>query len=115
VGVGNIMMISVHERTREIGLRKAVGAPPRSIVAMIVEEAVLITMVSGYLGLLAAVSLVSYARSAIPPTSLFRNPELNLTAPVVATAILVVAGALAGLFTALRAARVNPIVALRVE
>jgi putative ABC transport system permease protein len=115
VGVSNIMLISVQERTREIGVRKALGAQPASIVRMIVEESVVITLVSGYLGLLAAVLLVSTAREAMPVTSFFRNPELDLMAGLGATLVLTVAGTLAGLFPALRAARVNPIAALRVE
>jgi putative ABC transport system permease protein len=115
MGVSNIMLISVQERTREIGVRKALGAPPSSIVRMIVEEAVVITLVSGYFGLLAAVAVVSTARDSLAPSSFFRNPELDLVAGLAATAILMAAGTLAGLFPALRAARVNPIAALRVE
>jgi putative ABC transport system permease protein len=115
MGVSNIMLISVQERTREIGVRKALGAGPASIIRMVVEEAVVITLVSGYLGLLAAVLVVSTARDAMPPTSFFRNPELDVVAGMGATVLLMVAGTLAGLFPALRAASVNPIVALRVE
>jgi putative ABC transport system permease protein len=115
VGVSNIMLISVQERTREIGVRKAVGAPPSSIIAMVLQEALAITLVSGYLGLCAGVALVSFAQRVIPPSPFFRRPEVDLTVGMMATAVLVVAGMLAGLFPALRAARVNPIAALRVE
>jgi putative ABC transport system permease protein len=115
VGVSNIMLISVQERTREIGVRKAVGAPPSSIIAMILQEALAITLVSGYLGLVAGVALVSFARKVIPPQTFFRNPDVDIKVGLMATAVLVLAGMMAGLFPALRAARVNPIAALRVE
>jgi putative ABC transport system permease protein len=115
VGVSNIMLISVSERTREIGVRKAVGAPPAAIVRMIVEEAVLVTLISGYLGLVAAVAVTNVVARVLPRTEFFRNPDVDLTVGLAATAVLVVAGTLAGLFPALRAARINPIAALRVE
>jgi putative ABC transport system permease protein len=115
VGVSNIMLISVQERTREIGVRKAVGAPPSSIVLMIVEEALAITLVSGYLGLVAGVGLLTLAQKLLPPTPFFRRPDVDLAVALGATGVLVVAGVVAGLFPALRAARINPIAALRVE
>jgi putative ABC transport system permease protein len=115
VGVSNIMLISVRERTREIGVRKAIGAPPSAIIAMIVQEALTITLVSGYFGLVAAVAAVSAARSFLPPTPYFRQPDVDLGVGLAATAVLAVAGTLAGLFPAREAARINPIRALRVE
>jgi putative ABC transport system permease protein len=115
VGVSNIMLISVQERTREIGVRKAVGATPSSIVLMILQEALAITLVSGYLGLVAAVAVVSVVQSVLPNAPYFRHPDVDLGVGLGATAVLVVSGVLAGLFPALRAARVNPIAALRVE
>jgi putative ABC transport system permease protein len=115
VGVSNIMLISVQERTREIGVRKAVGAPPSSIIAMILQEAMAVTLVSGYLGLCAGVALVSFAQNVIPPSPFFRHPEVDILVGLGATGVLVVAGMLAGLFPALRAARISPIAALRVE
>lgn len=115
VGVGNIMLISVAERTREIGLRKAIGAAPSTIVRMIVEEALLLTVASGYLGLCVAVAVVTAAGKVLPKSDYFSNPEVNLGVGLAATGVLVIAGILAGLFPAVRAARVNPITALRVE
>jgi putative ABC transport system permease protein len=115
VGVSNIMLISVQERTREIGVRKAVGARPSSIIAMILQEALAITVVSGYLGLVAAVAVVAAAQSLLPNAPYFRHPDVDLTVGLGATAVLVLSGVLAGLFPALRAARINPIAALRVE
>jgi putative ABC transport system permease protein len=115
VGVSNIMLISVQERTREIGVRKAVGAPPSSIIAMILQEALVITLVSGYLGLCAGVALVTFVQSVLPPQPFFRHPDIDFATAITATIVLAVAGMLAGLFPALRAARVQPIAALRVE
>jgi putative ABC transport system permease protein len=115
VGVSNIMLISVAERTREIGVRKAVGAPPSAIIRMIVEEALLITIVSGYLGLVTAVAVVNGVGRILPKTEFFSRPDVDIGVGLGATAVLVVAGTLAGLFPALRAARINPIAALRVE
>jgi putative ABC transport system permease protein len=115
VGVSNIMLISVQERTREIGVRKAVGAPPFAIVLMVVEEALAITVVSGYCGLVAGVGTLALAQRLLPPTPFFRRPDVDMGVALGATAVLVLAGMLAGFFPALRAARINPIAALRVE
>jgi putative ABC transport system permease protein len=115
LGVSNIMLISVHERTREIGVRKALGATSGSIINMIVQESLLVTTVSGCAGLVAGVLVVFAAERLIPPTPYFQRPEVDLTTGVAAVAVLVVAGVLAGLFPALRAVRVNPITALRNE
>jgi putative ABC transport system permease protein len=115
VGVSNIMLISVKERTKEIGLRKALGATPRSIVGMIVGEALLLTGVAGYLGLLGGIATVEAARSLLPASDYFRDPRVNLELAVWATGILIAAGALAGFFPARRAAAVDPVVALRDE
>jgi putative ABC transport system permease protein len=82
---------------------------------MILQEALAITLVSGYMGLVAAVAVVAAVQSLLPNAPYFRDPDVDLTVGLAATAVLVVSGLLAGLFPALRAARVNPIAALRVE
>ena len=115
VGVGNIMMISVKERTREIGIRKALGASPRAIVSNILWEALTITTVSGYLGLVTGVFVVDAVQDLIPKGEFFKDPQVELSVPLGATLILVLAGLLAGYFPARRAARVNPIDALRAD
>ncbi len=119
VGVSNIMLIIVQERTREIGVRKALGATPWSIISMIVQESVVITSLSGYLGLLAGVALLDAVRYALEQaggtTSYFDHPEVNISVALAATALLVVAGAVAGLIPAMKAANVKPIEALRAE
>ena len=113
VGVGNIMLISVAERTKEFGIRKALGATPLSIVGMVVFEATLITAVSGYLGLIAGLATVELVAHIAKDAPFFRAPSTDLGVALGAAASLVVVGALAGLFPALRATRVDPIVALR--
>jgi putative ABC transport system permease protein len=115
VGVSNIMLISVNERTREFGLRKAIGATPASIVRTVVEEALVITFVAGYVGLVAAVAVVQGVARVLPPTPFFSNPDVDVGVGLAATGVLMVAGVAAGLWPALRAARTNPITALRVE
>ncbi|MDX2093725.1 MAG: FtsX-like permease family protein [Kofleriaceae bacterium] len=112
VGVSNIMMISVKERTKEIGVRKALGATPPSIIFMIVQEAVALTGVAGLLGLSAGVACLSLL-DHLKLTAFIRNPSIDLSTGVIATAFLVFAGALAGYFPARNAARINPIHALR--
>ncbi|MEM9490162.1 MAG: ABC transporter permease [Myxococcota bacterium] len=113
VGVSNIMLVAVKERTREIGIRKALGATPRSIIAQIVQESVFITAVSGYLGLLVGVTLIELANRYLPPNDFIRNPQVDMSVGLTAMGLLVVAGALAGYFPARRAAKVDPVVALR--
>jgi putative ABC transport system permease protein len=113
ISVSNIMLISVAERTREIGIRKAIGATPGSLVRMVLFESILITAVSGYAGLLAGVGLIELIAPRAANTPFLRNPEVDIRMALVATALIVAAGAIAGFVPARRAARVNPIVALR--
>ena len=111
IGVSNIMLIIVKDRTREIGIRKALGATPFSIVSMVLQEAILITGLAGYLGLLAGVGAIRLLESV--SVEYFRNPQVGLGVGLTATLVLVLAGALAGFWPALQAARINPIEAMR--
>ena len=111
IGVSNIMLIVVKDRTREIGIRKALGATPYSIVSMILQEAIVITAVAGYFGLLAGVGVISLLSSM--EVDYFRNPRVDIWVGVIATIVLVIAGALAGLMPAMKAARIHPIEAMR--
>ncbi|HSZ24366.1 MAG TPA: ABC transporter permease [Cytophagaceae bacterium] len=119
VGVGNIMLIIVKERTKEIGIRKALGATPGSIISLIVQESIVITSVSGYIGLVAGVGILELIKYSMKASQVknpyFDNPEIDITIALIATVILVVTGALAGLFPAMRAASINPIEALKDE
>lgn len=111
VGVSNIMMIVVKERTREIGIRKALGATPFNVVKQILTEAVLITGFSGYLGLLAGVLVLETVGKDIQ-SEMFKQPEVDVSIALATTAVLVIAGAAAGLVPAMKAASVRPIEAL---
>ncbi len=131
VGVSNIMLIVVKERTKEIGIRKAIGASPSSVIGLILLEAIMITTVAGYIGLVMGTGLmemINYfmlqsadAASAAAANggqqgeSVFLNPTVDFNIAVSATLLLIVAGAIAGYIPAKRAASIKPIEALRDE
>lgn len=124
VGVSNIMLITVKERTREFGIRKAIGATPASLLRIIIAESVVITLFFGYIGMLCGIAANEYMNATIGHTvvdsglfkaTMFVNPTVGLDVCFGATAVMVVAGTLAGLMPAWRAARIRPIEALRAE
>ncbi len=116
IGVGNIMLIIVKERTKEIGIRKALGATPGSIISMILLESVFLTTVAGYVGL-ACSTLVVWGMSAASGegSQFFTQPEVDLKVGLIALMILVISGAVTGFIPAMQASRVNPVVALKDE
>jgi putative ABC transport system permease protein len=115
VGVSNIMIIVVNERTKEIGIRKAIGATPLSVVGMILLEAIFITSIAGYIGLIAGIGTLELVSSIIPQNQFFLNPEVDFKIAVISTIVLILAGTLAGLMPSLKASRIRPVVALRDE
>jgi putative ABC transport system permease protein len=117
IGVSNIMLIVVKERTKEIGVRKALGATPGSIVSLIVQESIVLTAVAGLLGLLGGTALMAGISTMIEGQDIgfFAAPQVNVAVAGTAVVLLVVAGALAGLVPATIAARVPPVEALRDE
>lgn len=131
VGVSNIMLIVVKERTKEIGIRKAIGASPSSVIGLILLEAIMITTVAGYIGLVMGTGLmemINYfmvqsaeaanaaaANGGRQGESVFLNPTVDFNIAVSATLLLIVAGAIAGYIPAKRAASIKPIEALRDE
>jgi putative ABC transport system permease protein len=119
VGISNIMIITVKERTREIGIRKALGATPFTIVSTLLLESTLVTGIAGYLGLVFGVGLLELISFAIRSTGAqlpyFLNPEVNFQVAITAILLLVAVGMVAGLWPALRAAQITPIEAMRAE
>jgi len=118
IGVSNIMLIIVRERTKEIGIRRAVGAKPSAVVGQIVTEAVFLTSLAGYLGMVAGIALMEVVGKLLPEgdgTRMFTNPDVGVSEAFQALAILVAAGVLAGLAPAQRAIQISPVVALRSE
>jgi putative ABC transport system permease protein len=123
VGVSNIMLILVKERTREIGIRKALGASPASVIGLILLESILITTIAGYIGLVMGVGLMegfNYALEQMISSGggdqiFFRNPTVDFGTAISATLILILSGALAGYIPARKAASVKPIEALHDE
>jgi putative ABC transport system permease protein len=115
VGVGNIMLITVRERTREIGLRKAVGATSRAILVMILHESLVITIASGFAGLVSGIGVIAIVRRSGLRAEYFRDPEVDLLGAGTALLVLVAGGVIAGLIPARQAARVDPVEALRHE
>lgn len=118
IGVGNIMLITVKERTREIGIRKAIGARPRSILGMIISESVFITAVAGYCGMGVGIvfleivnKILSMGGDRIP----LKDLSVDLRTVFIATLILIICGVLAGLIPAIKAAKVSPIESMRAE
>ena len=124
VGVSNIMLITVKERTREFGIRKAIGAKPWAILKLIIIESVIITTFFGYVGMILGIAANEYMDATIGhmqvdagvfKAMMFVNPTVGLDVCIEATLVMVIAGTLAGLIPAKKAAKIRPIEALRAE
>lgn len=124
VGISNIMLITVRERTREFGIRKAIGAKPMSILRLVIIESVVITTFFGYIGMLLGIAANEYMDATIGHTTvssglfeatMFYNPTVGIDVCLAATAVMIAAGTLAGIVPARKAAKIRPIEALRAE
>lgn len=119
VGISNIMIITVKERTREIGIRKALGATPKNIVGTLLMESILVTSVAGYSGMVLGVGLLELIAFGLQKSGakldFFQRPEVDFQVAITAIILLVVVGALAGLVPALKAARIMPVEAMRAD
>ena len=115
VGVSNIMFVSVRERTHEIGIRRAIGAKPRSILVQVVAESVVITTMFGYIGIVFGMMVTGLIDQLSKGVEFLENPTVDLSIAVKVTVVLIIAGALAGLFPAMKATKVKPVEALRDE
>lgn len=124
VGVSNIMLITVKERTREFGIRKAIGAKPSAILRLIIAESIIITTIFGYIGMILGIAANMYMDATLGhqkvstglfEATMFVNPTVGLDVCIEATLVMIIAGTLAGLAPARKAARIRPIEALRAE
>ena len=113
IGISNIMVFVVKERTKEIGIRKAIGATPKSIIAMILHESIFITTISGYTGLIFAMITLKLIGNSLEEKYFISNPYIETGDAIWATVILIFFGALAGYLPAKKAAKIKPITALR--
>ena len=124
VGVSNIMLITVKERTHEFGIRKAIGARPWSILRLIIVESVIITTFFGYIGMVLGVAANEWMDATLGHTkvdaglfkaTMFSNPTVGIDVCIEATLVMVIAGTIAGLIPAFKASRIRPIEALRAD
>lgn len=112
IGISNIMVFVVKERTKELGIRKAIGATPSSIIGMILQEAIFITSISGYVGLITGIGILKLVGNTLEEDYYILDPYVDLNTAILATFLLIGFGAFAGYLPAKRAAKIKPIEAL---
>lgn len=117
VGVSNIMFVSVRERTHEIGVRRAIGARPLSILKQVILESVAITTIFGYIGIVLGVIVSEIIKTIAinKEVEFLKDPSVDLGVAVQVTVVLIIAGAIAGLFPAMKSLKIKPVEALRDE
>ena len=110
------MLVSVRERTKEFGIRKAIGAPPATILTTVVGESILITAMFGYIGMFVGIGIMELINRFVPQGDFpFRNPTVDIPAVAIATFILIIVGVIAGAIPAIKAMKIKPIEALNYE
>lgn len=114
IGISNIMVFVVKERTKELGIRKALGATPNSVIKMVLQESIFITIISGYLGLIFGVLVLENIGVKLDKYFI-KNPFIEISTALMATVVLIIFGAIAGYIPAKRASSIKPIIALRDE
>jgi putative ABC transport system permease protein len=114
IGISNIMVYVVKERTKELGIRKALGATPKSVIGMILHESIFITTLTGFAGLILGVTVLNFFGDRLKDFFIL-DPYINTGTAIFATFLLILFGAIAGYIPAKRAAKIKPIVALRDE
>ena len=115
IGISNIMIFVIKERTKEFGIRKALGAKPSSVVAMVVQESILITTIAGYIGLSIGTYILSLIGNSLEKKYFIKDPSVQPEIVILATIMLILSGLIAGYIPAKRAASIKPIVALRAD
>ena len=115
IGISNIMIFVIKERTKEFGIRKALGAKPSSVVAMVVQESILITTIAGYIGLSIGTYILSLIGNSLEEKYFIKDPSVQPEIVILATIMLILSGLIAGYIPAKRAASIKPIVALRAD
>ena len=115
IGISNIMIFVIKERTKEFGIRKALGAKPSSIVGMVVQESVLITTIAGYLGLTLGTYILSLIGNNLEKDYFIKDPSVSQGLVIGATIVLIISGLIAALVPARKASQIKPVVALRAD
>jgi len=115
IGISNIMIFVIKERTKEFGIRKALGAKPSSVIAMVVQESILITTIAGYIGLSIGTYILSLIGNSLEKKYFIKDPSVQPEIVILATIMLILSGLIAGYIPAKRAASIKPIVALRAD
>jgi len=116
IGVSNIMLVTIRERTKEIGIRRALGATPGNIITQILSESIILTLIAGVTGLMFGVGILSLVGYVLEKNdSFFRDPQISFIVAMAALLILLIIGTLAGFIPANRAMKIKPIEAIREE
>lgn len=107
VGISNIILVVIKEQTKEIGIRKAIGATPFSIITLIIQESIYLTSIAGYIGIVLGIGLLELINTYMPPSETFRNPTVDMNLAIIAVIILIIAGCIASFFLLVKQHKLN--------